>query len=124
MQKFRSLCNLHFDFIFKSDSATKAIEELEIKDEVQKALIKARSFITSEDFLSQNFDSKTLPDLKAKVFFEISEVNHWNRLIISQHDAEEKAKLEYLTPVKREVCHNYFETLAQKKQSENFFTNA
>lgn len=123
LKKFRSLRNQHFDFIFKADSATKEIEELETKDEVQKALIKARNFITSEEFLSQNFDTKELQDLKAKVMFEIEEVNRWKRAIITQHDAEEKAKLEYMTPAEREIWRKYFETLAQKNQLEDFIAN-
>ena len=93
---------------------------METKEEVQKALIKARKFITSEDFLSQKFDSKTLQDLKAKVMFEIEEVNRWKRAIISQHGAEEKAKLEYMTPAEREVWQKYFETLAQKSSCKTF----
>ena len=67
---------------------------METKDEVQKALKKARKFITSEEFLSQKFATKELQDLKVKVLFEIAEVTRWKRAIISQHDAEEKAKLE------------------------------
>ena len=120
LKKFRSLRNQHFDFIFKSDSAEKELEELETKEEVQKALIKAQEFITSEEFLAQSFDTPKLKDLKAKVEFEIVEVNRWKRSIISQKTAEEKAKLEYLTPSEREVWRKYFETLAQKKQLENF----
>ena len=120
LKKFRSLRNQHFDLIFKTDSATKKIEELETKDEVQIAIVKAREFITSEEFLSQKFDTPKLQELKAKVMFEIEEVNHWKRAIISQHNAEENAKLEYMNPAEREIWRNYFEILAQKKQLENF----
>ena len=52
LKKFRSLRNQHYALTFKTDSATKEIEELETKEEVQKALMKSREFITSEDFLS------------------------------------------------------------------------
>ena len=120
LKKFRELRNQHFDLIFKNDSAVKEIEELEIKNEVQKALMKAREFITSEEFLSQKFDTPKLQELKATVLFEVEEVNRWKRAIISQHDAEEKAKLEYMTPEEREVWRKYFEKLGQKKQLENF----
>ena len=47
-------------------------------------------------------------------------MNRWKRTIISQHDAEQKAKLEYMTPSEREVWNQYFETLNQKKQLEKF----
>ena len=120
LKKFRSLRQHHFDLIFKNDSAEKEIEELEIKDEVQIVSEKAREFITSEDFLAQNFDTPKLQELKAKVMFGIEEVNRWKRSIISQHDAEQKAKLEYMTPDEREVWRKYFEMLAQKKQLEKF----
>ena len=122
LKNFRSLRKQHFDLIFKKDSATKEIEELEIKDEVQRALKKAREFLTSYDFLAQKFDTPKLQELKAKVMFGIEEVNRWKRSIISQHDAEEKAKLEYMTPAEREIWRNYFEMLGQKKQLENFLT--
>ena len=120
LKKFRSLRNQHYDLIFKMDSATKEIEELEIKEEVQKALMKAREFITSEEFLSRKFDMKELQELKTKVLIEVAEVNRWKRAVISQQEAEEKAKLEYMTPAEREIWRKYFETLGQKKQLENF----
>ena len=54
------------------------------------------------------------------MLFEIEEVNRWKRAIISQHEAEEKAKLEYMTPSERQLWRKYSETLAQKKQLEKF----
>jgi hypothetical protein len=62
--------------------------------------MKAREYITSEEFLAQKFDTPQLQELKEKVKYEIREVNHWKRLIISQHDAEEKAQLEYMRECK------------------------
>ena len=82
--------------------------------------VKAREFITSEEYLSQKFNTEKLQDLKRKLLFEIEEVNRWKRSIISQHEAEEKAKLEYMTPSEREIWRKYFETLAQKKKMEEF----
>ena len=120
LKNFRSLRQQHFNLIFEKDSAEKEIEELQTKDQVQNALMKAREFLTSNDFLAQKFDTPKLQELKAKVLFEIEEVTRWKRAIISQHEAEEKARLEYMTPAEREIWRNYFETLAQKKQLENF----
>ena len=54
------------------------------------------------------------------MFTAVTEVNKWKRVIISFHDAEEKAKLEYMTKFERELWQRYFETLAQKKQLEEF----
>lgn len=120
LKNFRSLRNQHYDLIFKTYSAEKEIEELETKDEVQNSLKKAREFLTSDDFLSQKFDTKEMQKLKAKVIFEIAEVNRWKRSIISQHEAELKAKIEYMTPFEREIWQHYFEMPAQKKQLEDF----
>ena len=50
----------------------------------------------------------------------ITQVNKWKRVIISQHDAEEQAKLEYMAKSKRELWLKYFEILAQKKHLELF----
>ena len=52
----------------------------------------------------------------------VAGVNKWKRVIISQHDAEEKVKLEYMTKSERELWQSYFETLGQKKQLEEFLT--
>ena len=120
LKKYRELRNQHFDLIFKNDSAVKEIEELETKDAVQISTVKAREFITSDEFLSQKFNTEKLQDLKRKLQFEMSEVNRWKRAIISQHEAEEKAKLEYMTPKEREVWNQYFEMKLQKKNLEEF----
>ena len=53
------------------------------------------------------------------MFTAVAEVNKWKRIIISQHAAEEQAKLEYMAKYERELWQKYFETLAQKKQREN-----
>ena len=54
------------------------------------------------------------------MFTAIAEVNKWKRVIISQHDAELQAKLEYMTKTERELQQKYFETLAHKKHLEDF----
>ena len=122
LREFRKLRNQHFDFVLKTDSLTKEIDELETKDAVQIASINAKKFVESEEFISQNFDTdelKELKELKEKMLLAMEEVNRWKRGIITQHDAEEKAKLEYLTPSELEVWQQYFESL-KKKQLEKF----
>ena len=118
LKEMRKLRNKHFDFVLKTDLLTKEIEELETKDAVLASSTTAKKFMESDEFKSQNTDE--IQELKEKVKKAMEEVNRWKRLIISQHDAEEKAKLEYMTPSEREVWHQYFETLNQKKQLEKF----
>ena len=50
----------------------------------------------------------------------VAEVNRWKRFIISQHDAEQQAKLEYMSKAERQIWQHYFQTLAQKKHLEDF----
>ena len=50
----------------------------------------------------------------------IAQVNKWKRAIISQHDTDELAKLEYMTQSERELWIKFFETLAQKKYLKEF----
>ena len=104
----------------KLDAIAKEKEELETKDAVQNSTITARSFTDSQEFKSQKFLSQYQQDLKTKMFTAVAEVNKWKRVIISFHDAEEQAKLEYMTKSERELWQNYFETFAQKKQLELF----
>ena len=54
------------------------------------------------------------------MFTAVAQVNKWKRVIISQHDVEEQAKIEYMTKSEWELWQRYFETLAQKKQLEQF----
>ena len=50
----------------------------------------------------------------------VAQVNKWKRIIISKHDAEEQARLEYMSKSERELWQKYFETLGQKKRLEEF----
>lgn len=114
IKKFRALRKRHFDLISKIDAMTKESEELDLKDTVQKSSIDAQKLLT------QNFDSPQLRNLKTKMLSDVADVNKWKRIIISFNAAQEQAKLEYMSPSERELWHNYFETLAQKKRLEEF----
>lgn len=57
--------------------------------------------------------------MQSKMFSAVAEVNHWKRIIISYHDAQEQAKLEYMTKSEREIWQRYSQILAQKKNLEN-----
>lgn len=120
LKEFRSLRNQHFDLVMKLDAIAKEKEELETKDAVQISTTKAKNLTDSQDFISQKFLSQYQQELKTKMFTAVAEVNKWKRVIISFHDAQEQAKLEYMTKSERELWQNYFETLAQKKQLEEF----
>ena len=53
------------------------------------------------------------------MFSAVAKVNHWKRILISYHDAQEQAKLEYMTKSEREIWQRYFEIIAQKKNLED-----
>ena len=120
LKEFRDLRKQHFDLVMKMDAIAKEKEELETKDAVQISTTKAKNLTDSQEFKSQKFLSEYQQELKTKMFTAVAEVNKWKRVIISYHDAEEQAKLEYMTKSERELWQRYFETLAQKKQLEQF----
>ena len=120
LRKFRNLRKQHFDLVMKLDAMTKEAEELEVKDAVQQSSTKAKSLMDSEEYRTQKFVSQYLAAMKSKMLTAVAEVNKWKRLIISHHDAEEQAKLEYMTKAERELWQKYFEILEQKKQLEEF----
>ena len=120
LKEFRSLRKQHLDLVMKLDAIAKEKEELETKDAVQISTTNAKNLTDSQDFISQKFLSQYQQELKTKMFTAVAEVNKWKRVIISFHDAQEQAKLEYMTKSERELWQNYFETLAQKKQLEEF----
>ena len=120
LKEFRSLRKQHFDLVMKLDAIAKEKEELETKDAVQISTTNAKNFTDSQEFISQKFLSQYQQELKNKMFTAVAQVNKWKRVIISYHDAQEQAKLEYMTKSERELWQRYSETLAQKKQLEEF----
>ena len=76
----------------------------------------------SKEYASQKFISPNLLAKRNKTLTAVAQVNKWKRIIISQHDAEERAKFEYMSKAERELWLKFFETLAQKKRLEEFLT--
>ena len=120
LKKFRSLRKQHFDLVMKIDALTKEAAELEVKDAVQLSSTGAKSLMDSKKYKTQEFVSEYLLAMRNKMLTAVAEVNKWKRVIISQHDAEEQARLEYMSKAERELWLKFFETLAQKKQLEEF----
>ena len=102
------------------DALSTQADELKTKDVAQSSSSNAKKLIDSPEFASQKFVSQYQQELRAKMFTAIADVNNRKRVIISQHDAELQAKLEYMTKTERELRQKYFETLAQKKHLEDF----
>ena len=120
LKEFRALRNHHFDLVMQIDALTKEADELEIKDAVQLASTHAKALMDSNEYERQKFVSPHLSTLKQKMLTAVAEVNKWKRVVISQHDAEQQAMLEYMSKAEREIWLKYFETLAQKKHLEEF----
>ena len=120
LREFRSLRKQHFDLVMKLDAIAKETEELETKDAVQIASTSAKTLMDSNEYAVQKFVSQPLLAMKNKMLTAVAQVNKWKRVIISQHDAEEQARLEYMSKAERKLWLNYFETLAQKKKLEEF----
>ena len=122
LKQFRALRKQHFDLVMKIDALTKEAEELKVKDAVQLASTGAKSLMDSKEYKKQKFVSEYLLAMKRKMLTAVAEVSKWKRFIISQHDAELQAKLEYMSKAEQQIWQHYFETLAQKKQLEEFLT--
>ena len=120
LKQFRALRKQHFDLVMKLDALTKEAEELEIKDSVQLSSTGAKSLMDSKEYKTQKFISEYLLAKKRRLLKAVAQVNRWKHFIISQHDAEEQAKLEYMTKAERQIWQNYFELLGQKKHLEDF----
>ena len=120
LKEFRALRTRHFDLVMQIDAMTKEADELEIKDAVQLASTHVKALMDSNEYARQKFVSPHLSALNQKMLTAVAEVNKWKRVIISQHDAEEKAMLEYMTKAERESWLKYAEILAQKKHLEEF----
>lgn len=120
LKMFRGLRERHFDLVMKLDVMTKEAEELGIKDAVQHSSTNARRLMESKEYLTQKFLSPDLQKLREKMLTAVANVNRWKRFIISQHDAEEKAKMEYMSKTERQLWLRYFELIGQKKQLEEF----
>ena len=117
---FRGLRGRHFDLVMKLDSSTKEAEELEVKDDAHFVSSRLKDLMESKEYKSQKFVDPLLADMKNKMLTAVAQVNKWKRAIISQHDAELQAKMEYMTKSERKLWLKYFETLAQKKHLEHF----
>ena len=122
LKKFRALRKQHFDLVMQIDALTTEAEEVEIKDAVQIASTHAKTLMETKEYARQKFVSPHLAALKQKMLTALADVNKWKRIIISQHDAEEQARLEYMSKSERELWLKYFETLGQKKKLEEFLT--
>ena len=117
---FRGLRKQHFDLVMKIDAMTKEADELEVKDDIQFVSSRIKALIESKEYSEQKFADPFLAGLKNKMLTAVAQVNKCKRDIISQHDAEERAKLEYMTKSERELWQKFFETLGQKKKLEEF----
>ena len=94
LREFRSLRKQHFDLVMKIDAIAKETKELETKDAVQIASTSAKSIMDSKEYAAQKFTSPYLLEMRNKMLTTMAEVNKWKRVIVSQHNAEEQAKLE------------------------------
>ena len=93
---------------------------MEVKDDIQFVSSRIKALIESKEYSEQKFLDPLLANLKNKMLTAVAQVNKWKRSIISQHDAEEKAKLEDMTKSERKLWQKFFETLSQKKHLELF----
>lgn len=120
VKKYRMARKEHQDILYAADMLEKEIEELVLKDETQKMTLAAKSLMDSDELQSQNTDAPLIGELQDNVLSAIREVNALKNIILTKSDAEEQAKLEYLTPEEREIWQKFKETKAQKEHWKTF----
>ena len=120
LKEFRNIRKDYRDLIFEADALHKEIDELQAKDKALEASTNAKKFMDSDEFKNNSFDSKRLQFLRQDLLKSIDLVNKWKRILISRHDAEEQAKLEYMTKEERELWHNFQDSINQIKNLETF----
>ena len=123
VKKYRMARKEHQDILYAADMLEKEIEELALKDKTQKTTLAAKSLMDSDELQSQNKDAPLIGELRDNVLSAIREVNALKNIILTKSDAEEQAKLEYLTPKERELWQKFKETKAQKEHWEIFAGN-
>lgn len=120
VKKYRMARKEHQDILYAADMLEKEIEELALKDETQKMTLAAKSLMDSDELQSQDADAPLIGELRDNVLSAIREVNALKNIILTRSDAEEQAKLEYLTPKERELWQRFKETKAQKEHWKTF----
>ena len=120
LRKFRDLRKQHFEMVMKLDALTKEADELEIKDAVQLSSIGAKNLMKTKECGMEKFVSEYLLAMKKRMLTAVAEVNKWKHVIISQHDAQEQAMLEYMSKAERHIWLKYFQTLSKKNTWKTF----
>ena len=110
----------HFDLVMKLDGKTSEAEETELKDDVQFVFKRVKALMETKEYAEQKRVSQEQQELREKMMSALTQVNKWKRLVVSQHEAEEQAKLEYMTKEEQKIWRRYFELLGQQKQLEEF----
>ena len=120
LKHFRELRDEHKNLLFDADFLDKEIEELEAKDQALNSSTNAKKFMDSDEYKNNSFDSTLLKFLRQDLLNAIDEVNKWKRILISRRDAEEQAKLEYMSKEEREIWHQFHDAQRQIANLESF----
>ena len=110
----------HFDLVMELDGKTSEAEETELKDDVQFVFKRVKSLMEMKEYAEQKKVSQEQQELRERMMSALRQVNKWKRLVVSQHEAEEQAKIEYMTKEEQKIWRRYFELLGQQKQLEEF----
>lgn len=120
LKKYRMARKEHQDILYTADMLEREIEELALKDETQEASLAAKKLVDSGEYLRQNPDAALISELQDNVLSAIWEVNALKNTILTTSDAEEQAKLEYLTAQERQLWQQFKDSKSQKEHWEIF----
>ena len=123
LKNYRKLNSDNLNLLYFKDSTSKNNEIQKVKDLATSSLITAKQFIDSDVYKNNSFNSKRLQFLRQDLLKSIDIVNKWKRILISRHDAEEQAKLEYMAKDEREIWFKFFEAIHQKANLKDLIEN-
>ena len=123
LKNYRKLNTDNLNLLSFKDSASKKKEIQSVKELANSSLIAAKRFIDSGEYKNNSFNSKRLQFLRQDLMKSIDIVNKWKRILISRHDAELKAKLEYMTKDERKLWFNFYDAKHQKSNLKDLMEN-
>ena len=74
----------------------------------------------SEEYKKQKFVSQEHHQLRDKMLSAVTEVNRWKRAIVSKHDAELQAKLQYMKKKNGKFGYTILSYLLKKSTWKHF----
>ena len=106
------------DNLFNTELVLQKTEAEKIKKSTSFFVLDSINFLNSTEV--ENSESKNLQSLKADIFHWSRKISALRHCLISVHEAEEKAKLEYMTRSEKFLYHNFLDKKSRRDNLQKF----